>query len=852
MRFGVTTTLAIFIFFGLALADDAKAMIRRPIDISPRPLELALEELAKNSDIQLIYKAELVRNLDSPGAAGDLTPIEALRLILSGTGLTYNSLNDHTITLVSVKEQGSSHKASKTSSTSAAPGRIQLAQADASASVAAGTPISPDSANFVLTEVVVTAEKREERLQDVPVPVTALSADSLLLSNHLRLQDYFTSVPGLSLSSDGARNGFPTLSIRGITTGPGTNPTVGITVDDIPYGSSTLLGGGDWVPDLDPSDLARVEVLRGPQGTFYGASSLGGLVKYVTVDPSTDALSGRVQAGTDFVHNGSQAGFNFRGAVNVPLSDTLAVRGSVFARRDPGYVDNPILHRSGVNLEDVDGGRLSALWRPSENLSLKLSALFQRDKAYGSPNVDLPPGLGDLQQDALPRSGGFDRKAEIFSANLSAKLGVVDLVSVTGYSINQIDNSIDYTFALGPLTAMLLGINKDPGTAVLEHNKTKKFTQEIRLSGSATQWVDWLVGGFFSHESSPYTQDIIAVDSTNAVQTGLWGTLSFPTTYQEFAGFTDITVHFTDRFDVQFGGRESHIKQTSSETNAGVLYNTVFLGDSSPTVVYPQVDTTANAFTYLVTPRFKVSSNFMVYARLASGYRAGGANVSPGVPRTYSPDKTQNYELGVKADLIPRTLSVDASVYRIDWKDIQLGLLDPTTQQGYNANASRARSQGIELAIQARPIQGLSLASWVAWNDAKLTAGFPAASSAVGVSGDRLPYGSRFSGNVSLDDEFPLMGSLTGFAGATVSYVGSRVGPFPSVFAPTTDRQLFPGYAKTDLRAGLKYESWTTNFFANNVTDRRAAVSGGIAALNPTVFTYIQPRTIGLSVSKTF
>ena len=194
----------------------------------------------------------------------------------------------------------------------------------------------------------------------MPVPVTALNAQALVDNNQLRLQDYYTSVPGLNVSP--AVQSTQVISIRGITTGYGTNPTVGITVDGVPYGASTGLGGGQVVPDIDPGDLARVEVLRGPQGTLYGASSMGGLINFVTVDPSTEAVSGRVQVGTDEVYNGAGLGYSARGSVNVPLSDTLALRASGFVREDPGYIDNPILHINGINEAHAgEGPALGAL-----------------------------------------------------------------------------------------------------------------------------------------------------------------------------------------------------------------------------------------------------------------------------------------------------------------------------------------------------------------------------------------------------------------------------------------------------------------------------------------------------------
>src|SRR5206468_3611738 len=149
----------------------------------------------------------------------------------------------------------------------------------------------------------------------------------------------------------------------------------GILVDDVPYGSSTANGGGPLAPDIDPSDLSQVEVLRGSQGTLYGASSMGGLIKFVTIDPSTDAVSGRVQIGATDVYNGNKLGYTVRGAINVPLTSDFAIRASAFTRSDAGYIDDVRLHVDGVNKNRVDGGRLSALWKPSSTFSIALSAL---------------------------------------------------------------------------------------------------------------------------------------------------------------------------------------------------------------------------------------------------------------------------------------------------------------------------------------------------------------------------------------------------------------------------------------------------------------------------------------------
>lgn len=692
-----------------------------------------------------------------------------------------------------------------------------------------------------LAEVVVTAEKRSERLQDVPVPVTSLGGDNLADNNQLRIQDYFASVPGLNFTTDD--RGTPNLAIRGVSTGAGAgNPTVGITIDDVPYGSSSTYGGGYApVPDIDPSDLARVEVLRGPQGTLYGASSIGGLLSYVTVDPSTAGYSGRLEAGTNHVYNGAEPGYNMRGSVNIPLSDTLAIRASAFTRQDAGYVDNVVTGQEGVNRAEVYGGHLSALWRPSEVWSLKLSALYQNTRGYGSPGAD--PSLGDLRQNDLPGTGGFYEQSQAYSATLKVKLGGADLTVLSGYNAFALSDTLDFTPLLGANIDPTLGVT---GVRNLDYIKTKKFSQEIRLALPLGPRLDWLLGAFYTYEDSHVGEQWFLESPTTGQLLENALISAWPSTYAEYAAFTDLTWHLTDRFDIQFGGRESQNKQTYSEVDGGG-YGPLFLGVPGP-VVTPEVATKDNAFTYLVTPRLKLSSDLMIYARLASGYRPGGPNatcVPLNVPCHFKPDTTRNYEVGVKGDGLDRRVSFDASVYYIDWRDIQLQVLGPNNAGVYYTNAGRATSKGVELSSEVLPLTGMTVSGWVAWNDAVLAAPFPPGP-VVGADGDRLPNSSRLSGNVSLEQSFPLSTGVTGFVRGTAAYVGDRLG----IFLPTAQRQEYPAYAQFDLRTGVRYDTWAFSLFATNITDRRGVLGGGLGAFTPG-FTYIQPRTLGLTVAKT-
>jgi iron complex outermembrane receptor protein len=189
-----------------------------------------------------------------------------------------------------------------------------------------------------------------------------------------------------------------------------------------------------------------VEVLRGPQGTLYGASSMGGLLKFVTVDPSTEAMSGRVQAGTSAIRNGEELGYSVRGAVNVPLGGKVAVRASVFTRRDAGHIDAPARGAEDVNVADAHGGRLSALWEISDLVSLRMSALAQKIDGDGSSEVHLLPGLGEWDQSTVRGSGRYARRAQAHSATLKARLGSGELTSLSGYGVNEAADAQDFSY----------------------------------------------------------------------------------------------------------------------------------------------------------------------------------------------------------------------------------------------------------------------------------------------------------------------------------------------------------------------------------------------------------------------
>ena len=825
------------------------------LDIPAQSLNDSLQALALVSQHKLLYSSELVDGRQAPALKGEFTAGQAVRQLLAGTGLECE-VSDGLI-LIRTKthplpgpQGGTSQKKPLLSEVSAQG--LNADRRDAESSTAIGGTVSSGAAGINnegssgrLEEIVVTAQKKSERLQDVPVPVTAIRADALTGQNRIRLQDYASLVPGLSATTDDY--GAPQVAIRGLTMGGLTQgkPTTGIVVDDVPYDSSPYAEA----PDLDPTDLARIEVLRGPQGTLYGASSLGGLIKYVTIDPSPAEVNGHFEAGLSDVKNGTGLGYTVRGAINLPLGESSAVRASAFSRKNPGFIDDPTLGTRGVNKGEVYGGRFAGLWRLPDDFSVRLSAYYQHTSIDGSPYVDMIPGLSGLQQSRVRNTGWYEQSVKALNLTLKGRLWGVDVTSVSGYTENNVTNSLDFTYALGFLTQDVFGV---PGTPLTGHFNTSRFTQEIRFADSIGERFEWLAGLFYDHQSSPGGEDMYgSVPSTGEV-IGLWLHHYGTTTTSEYAAFGDLTVHVTNRFDIQFGARGSeHKTRVAPHTYEGI-YDPIFLGLPSP-VIYPRLDSTDSSFTYLVTPRIRVSDDLMLYARLASGYRPGAPNANlfaenSGVPKSYKPDTTESYEIGVKGSSFGQMLTYDVSVFYIDWKDIQLQLTDPQTSFIYTDNASGGKSQGLELALEARPLPWLTLSGWIAWNEAELSADFPPTSIAYGVSGNPLPYSSRWSGSLSADLEFPLNSRAKVFGGLTAGYVGKRFGQFTA----TPDRQLFSGYTRTDLRAGVRSGPWEINAFVNNLTDKRALLNGGLGTYTPIAFGFIQPRTIGVSVGRSF
>ena len=814
--------------------------------IDPAPLDEALVVWARKTGYQVLMSPDqMAGEGTSPRLRGTYTPEAALEVLLSRSDLGYRFVNSNTVAISSQITDSDRLLVRGRSPGVSAP---SMATSTSAVDMDGGNDVGGDAGGGSEAEIIVSAQKRDERLQDVPVPVTAISANSLVESNQLKIQDYYASVPGLNLTTDARGNAL--LSIRGVTTGANVgNPTVGITVDDVPFGSSSTYGSvGGPVPDIDPSDLARVEVLRGPQGTLYGANALGGLFKYVTNAPDPTRLSAKVEAGASSVDNGGP-GYDVHGMVNVPLGDTAAFRAVGYTNYYPGFIDNPARNASGVNASRFSGGRASFQWAPTADLTIRLNALYQDRQWDDYPNEDVNPGTltpiyGNYKQVTVIGQPGNDR-TQIYNATIHWDLGFAKLISATSYSNNQWNiKAVDYTKQFGAFLNTLPGAPY--GFDVSDVTTLNAITQEVRLSSSNNTPLEWQLGGYFANQNSTELQPYYPVDlATHTVLFGFptnVGAFDIPVHYHEYAAFADLDYHFTQQLDAAVGGRYSKNIQTFHEVGTGLFGAGIDIANQS----------SEHVFTYSADLRWHFGPQDMIYARVAKGFTPGGPNneiPNAVVQSSYHSSTTLNYELGLKSQFLDQRLTMDLSVFDIEWRNIQVvanikNFLTTT-------NAGSARSEGFEWAFDYILVKGLSINWNGAYTFARLTEDAP--ESVGGLAGDRLPSVPLWQSSIGVQYQQRIAQGYSAFIGLNWRFTGDRFADFvPATAAP---RQRMPSYRILDLRAGVEAEGWSVALYAKNLANAIAfnylspEINGGQGPQSASLYT---PRTIGVSVTKDF
>lgn len=726
----------------------------------------------------------------------------------------------------------------------AAPARAQQA------------PATPDT-DTQTEDVIVTAQKREQTLVDVPQSVSVVGGTTLERNQAVSFQDYAKLVPGLNVTQ--SNPGEARLVLRGINTG-GVAATVATYVDETPFGSSSgLVNSAILSGEFDTFDVARVEVLRGPQGTLYGASSLGGVLKFVTNEPSTKGIEARARGSVEST-DGGEASYMGSALVNVPLGETLAVRASGFYRNYGGWIESIGVGGSDIakdiNGSESYGGRISALFKPSETFSVRLTAILQNTRTDAGNLVEVDPATFRTLYGRPAQSQYYpqvtDVRYRLYNGAINADLGFATITSSTSYATLKEklrdDNTVYYGAQLG-LYSDATGPAVDLGLD--QQTNVERWTQEVRLASNPGVF-EWLVGGYYSHEKGAILQFLQAYDQgteTPSTALPLLADIFLTSKYEEIAGFANGTLHLGSKFDLTFGGRYSHNSQSAAQGGTGLL---------APAALGAKSD--ENVFTWSVAPKFKFSETSAVYARVAKGFRPGGPNIIPpaapaGTPNTYKSDSLISYEIGAKAETADRKFGIDVAAFHIDWDDVQL--LAVVNGYGVNTNGGKATSDGFEFTATARPTRGLTATITGAYTDAKLSADTDPLVVG-GRKGDKLPFVPEWSVTGSADYDWAIGSTATAFVGATIQIMDKLPGNYSPDYLATYGRQIvLPSYQTIDLRAGVDLGRFSIELYARNVTNSEGKVSATYTA--PPSFPngaagagVIRPRAFGVTLGAGF
>ncbi len=749
--------------------------------------------------------------------------------------------------------------------------------------VAAGQVVAAD-ANPVpptVQEVVVTANKKAEKLHDVAMAVTAATGRDMELRQETDFHDFSAQIPGFQVVESSPV--FNREVLRGQNSG-GAGSTVSTLIDDVPLSFSGSDNDAALAStNLDTYDLQRVEVLKGPQGTLYGATAEGGVVKYVTNAPDVRQFGAGLEAGVYNVDHGQTSG-SVKGFLNLPFWDgKAALRITGYQEGIAGYIDNPLLGQNAVNSGFKQGGRVSLLVKPTSDLSIRLTVSQQDIRAGGADQVQVNGNAGLAQPDpgnAFSLANGYNdatynpqtQKSVLsnYAATIDYDLHWAKITSITSYGTVKASFVNDVSFVnLAPGVDYQDYFQSAFGTPMALRERQleslNKSNQELRLASEPGaelfgHKLEWVVGAYATREDVTFNQalDLTSLgtpSSPAAVLTSLpaAGSAILPSRYAEWAVFGQVDYHFLPNFDVAVGARTSQNQEGVHE-----VFTCCILYGSGGGV--SEVKHNEDATTWSVAPRWQINRDTVLYARIATGYRPGGPNlVIPGAPAgypyTYGSDSTVNYEVGLRTYLLNRTIDIDLSAYYIDWKNIQIetDYYSQTTQQNYTvtSNVGTALSQGLEWNLGWTPIHDLRFGMIGAYMDAHLT---ESAAQLTGARGDALPYVPLWSNTLNADYAWPAFAGYQAFVGGSWVFTGARYSGFAPSGGAIESHVKLPAYDQFNLQAGLRNGRYTFEVYGHNLGDARGISSyGNQGGFNQTgVASIIRPRTIGMLLSATF
>lgn len=721
-----------------------------------------------------------------------------------------------------------------------------------------------------LEEVVVSATKRDTLLQETPLAITAITGETLERRGALGLEDFFRQVPGLVVQEGETGGGRGRMSIRGVR-------SQGESTVAMYYGETPIIGSegtasdtGGRTGDLAVYDLQRVEVLRGPQGTLYGSSSMGGAVRYIFNDPDPTAVSGRVRTEVSSTEDG---GVNYGGAgvLNLPLADNLALRTVGTYTYREGYIDQLALGLDDTNDMEQYSVRSSLQYTPTDALSLTLMGIHQDSQVDDAAFYRVALGKFDHN---WPTQYSYDEQFDLLSAVVEWDLGAVQLVSATSWQNSQTERTVDATATIAssittPTTPCRIYFNltapaacttaqrdeylayaasRSPGLfyAVMD---TSVLTQEVRLNSTGDGALQWTVGGYFEDRDDDVDSYVVRADAATGrlvKPIDVTGLRYIDTDYEQWAVFGEGTYEFVPGWSFTAGLRYYDY----SKTVAGEVVT-----PSGPTfqAASPYTSTTTGETGVVTKFGFngELTEDLMVYATGAEGFRPGGTNNTPNIPQELIPfeaDSLWSYEIGLKTEWLGDKLIVNLAGYRIDWDNIQVSTRTADNVFSFITNAGAARVYGFEAESSFKPTPRLTLGATFNVMDSHLTEdqvnADSLASATIGRAGDKIPYVPRYSGSASINYVHPL-GGIDLIAQADYSYTGT----YSNTFRRTASTyQRIGNYAIANARLTAEFSRYSVSAFVKNLTDASDPVftDGATLAVAP------WPRTVGISIEADF
>lgn len=752
------------------------------------------------------------------------------------------------------------------------PAFAQEAEQAAPRSTSSG-PAPGNVAQESIEDIIVTATKRANSVQDVPIAVTALSADFVERANLTEAADLQRYVPNLTFREDfsaSQRN----FVIRGVGTGTnsiGVEGSVGIVVDNVVLGRE-----GAGVSGF--ADIERIEVLRGPQGTLFGKNASAGVVNIVTKRPNLKEFETFVKASY-----GNYDDVRVNGHVTGPIAPGIGFHLSGFGHRNDGYNRNVLVGTRSGQVEEY-GVRLKTLFEVSPALEIQLLADFQESDRLcceATPRVALPNSLLDVaviktglarlrrgSRDAVQEERAFDDiKQGGVSAEVNWSIGDYTVTSITAY--REFQNNLLIVPDLLPNRIQIIAA----GESLIDQSQ---FTQEVRLTSPARDRLNYVIGLFYFDQDSTIDSlrrgfGLNAVSPAGTIITVVPSNPALASAAEaadhtiSIAGFADATFRVSEAFNLLFGARYTHEKRSGEFRR--------FRGPGAPAphpgfppVSPPDVDEKDSAFTYRVGAQYRFTPDIQAYATYSTGYKGIGIDLNPNLGTTVSvvkPETVKNFEVGIKSDFFANRLQVNVAAFSSRFKNYQGTAFDPSSVSFNLQSVKGLGADGLEIEVIAIPVRGLRLnanasyidARWTSFTNAGCYPGQTVAQGCVGgiqdLTGERPPRAPEYTYTIGFDYEAPITEALGGFVNLSWSWRDDTQYSIDNVPAAVQ-----PAYGLLDGAIGVRTEDgrYQLSVFGKNILDKE--YSGYITGLVGQTGNYSQipgaPAVYGVQVSARF